>query len=539
MMSISAPSDPNRMHPQFRSHFIMTLRFVAPCLAASLLHLGVAFAQVDPNAPSDSPEEVIPVAPIDQEVIESNSIVKVNVTSQAYSPRIPWQKQQSGTRRGLGVVLEGEKVLVTGQIVADATYIELELPASGRKLPAKVSVVDYEASLALLESADPAKTKDFFAGLTSMEVDASATTGDALEVWQAGRTGDVLVTPLQVSKVSTQGYVVPTSGFLVYEATGIIRSEANSFTLPVIKDGKLAGLLLRYDSKNQVATVLPTPIIEHFLTDVADGSYQGFPSLGVKFEVTMDDQFREYLGLEKDQPGVFVSSVLSGGSAEKAGVEEGDIMLAVNGREIDSRGDYKDPIYGALSISHEVRGRAFVGDSVELRLLRDGEEVVLKGKLARKEPEDYLVWPYMFDRAPRYLLNGGLLFQELSRPYLDAFGDRAAGGAILRLSRIARHPEAYEEEGRKKVVFLSAVLPTPSTQGYQRLGGQVVDKVNGRPILDMNDLDAAFNEPKDGLHVIELADYPHIVHLDAVGVERDNLQLMNGMFRVGSLKQLD
>ncbi len=479
------------------------------------------------------------VSTVGHTVIRSSSIVKVNVTSQGYSPRIPWQKQQSGTRRGLGVVLDGRKILVTGQIVADATYIELELPESGQKLPAKVDVVDYETNLALLTPAAPAKEEDFFKGLTPMSVDTSARIGDSIQVWQAGRVGDLIVTPLEISKVATEGYVVPNAGFLVYEAIGIIRSEANSFTLPVVKDGKLAGLLLRYDSKNQVATILPAPIIDHFLTDLKDGEYDGFPGLGVKFEVTLDDQFRDYLGLEKDAPGVLVSNVQDGGTADQAGVKEGDIMVSINGHEIDSRGDYDDPQFGALSISHVVRGRAFVDDPAKLVVLRDGEKITLNGKLSRKDPEDYLVWPYTFDRAPRYLLNGGLLFQELSQPYLDAFGDRSAGGAILRLSRLARHPEEYEEAGRKKLIFLSAVLPTPSTQGYEKLGGQVVNTVNGQAINDMNDLDAAFKKPQDGLHVIELADYPFVIHLDAVSVERDNLQLMNGMFRVGSLKQLD
>lgn len=496
-------------------------------------------AETDFDGDGEEEEEEAPVGAIGHSVTRSNSIVKVNVTSQGYSPRIPWQKQQSGTRRGLGVVLEGRKILVTGQIVADATYIELELPESGKKLAAKVDVVDYEANLALLTPAAPAKEDDFFEGLAPMSVDTSARIGDELEVWQAGRVGDIIVTPLEISKVATEGYVVPNAGFLVYEAIGIIRSEANSFTLPVVKDEKLAGLLLRYDSKNQVATILPAPIIDHFLNDVKDGKHDGFPSLGVKFEVTMDDQFREYLGLKEDAPGVFVSSVQAGTTADKAGVEKGDVMISINGHEIDARGDYKDPQYGALSISHVVRGQAFVGDEAKLVVLRDGKELTLTGKLARKEPEDYLVWPYTFDRAPRYLLNGGLLFQELTQPYLDAFGDRSAGGAILRLSKIARHPEEYEEAGRKKLIFLSAVLPTPSTQGYERLGGQVVNTVNGQAIKDMNDLDEAFKKPQDGLHIIELAEFPFIVHLDAVGVERDNLQLMNGMFRVGSLKQLD
>ncbi|MFY7895305.1 MAG: hypothetical protein ACOVP8_03650, partial [Phycisphaerales bacterium] len=40
---------------------------------------------------------------------------------------------------------------------------------------------------------------------------------------------------------------------------------------------------------------------------------------------------------------------------------------------------------------------------------------------------------------------GGLLFQELSQPYLDAFGEEQRSGAILRLARIATNPEKYEE----------------------------------------------------------------------------------------------
>jgi hypothetical protein len=73
--------------------------------------------------------------------------------------------------------------------------------------------------------------------------------------------------------------------------------------------------------------------------------------------------------------------------------------------------------------------------------------VTLNGTLARKKPEAHLVLPYQFDRGPRYVLMGGLLFQELSQPYLDAFGEEQRSGAILRLARIATNPEKYEEAG--------------------------------------------------------------------------------------------
>ena len=479
-----------------------------------------------------------PVA-IRESVIRTNAIVKVNANSQGFNPHIPWQKETPGSKRGLGVVLAGNRILVTGQMVANATYIELELPESGQKLAAKVVAVDYEANVALLGSASPAKEKDFFSTLKPITLDASSRIGDSLAVWQIGRVGDLIATPMTLAKVMTQTYVVDSASFLVYEATGTIRSEGNSFTLPLVKGGKLAGLLLRYDSKNTTATFVPAPIIEHFLKDSADGKYDGFPSLGVEMQQTLDEQFREYLGMKPGQKGAFISGVSKGATAEKIGVKEGDIILAVNGHAIDSRGDYQDPQFGALSMGHIVRGRSFVGDKVEIKVLREGKEVVLEGPLTRKNPSDFLVTPYIFDRGPNYVMMGGLLFQELSKPYLQAFGGDQQSGAVLRLSRIAEHPEEYEKAGRKKLIFLSAVLPTPSAQGYERLGGQVVNQVNGKKINELRDLDEAFKQPKDGIHVIELADFPKILYLDAISAERDNLKLVGGAYRIGSLKRLE
>lgn len=474
-----------------------------------------------------------------QQVVQNNSLVRVNATSQPYSLHLPWQKESPSSRRGLGVVLAGNRVLVTGQMVANATYIELELPEKGQKISAKVVAVDYEANLALLESAPSDKQKAFFAGLKPMAVDTSTRIDDKVDILQTGRVGELIKSELRISKVMTRRYNVEGSGFLVYEANNIVRSEANSFTLPVVKSGKLVGLLLSYDSKNQVTTILPAPIIEHFLKDVADGSYEGFPSLGMELQTTLDEQFREFLGLKPDAPGVLISMVMKGGSAEKAGMKKGDILVAINGFGIDSRGDYRDPQFGALSSSHLVRGRAYVGDKVEIQVIREGKEVTLKGELTRRKPDDFLVLPYLFDKGPRYVLMGGLLFQELSHPYLDAFGDEQRGGAILRLSRVASHPDKYEEEGRKKLVFLSLVLPTPSAQGYDKLGGQVVNKVNGKAIKDLNDLNEAFKSVKDTTHVIELNDFPHILYLDTATAANDNKRLLGGAYRIGSLMRLE
>jgi S1-C subfamily serine protease len=472
-------------------------------------------------------------------IIRTDALVKVNASIQQYHPYLPWQKQSPGGRRGLGVVMPNKRVLVTAQMATDATYIELELPETEAKIPARVVGIDYEANLALLEgAADEKRVGSFFSKLKPIEVEDRVSKGDMLNIWQSDRVGDLIVTPLRVSKILTSPYVVDGSNYLVYEAQGIIRSEGNSFTLPVVKGGKLAGLLLRYDSKNQLTTILPGSIISHFLKDIADGNMEGFPSLGAQFQQTMDEQFREYLGLKPDQGGMYVSAVVKGNTADLLGLRKGDIVLSINGFAVDSRGDYIDPDFGRLNMSHIVRGKAYVGDPVEIKVIREGTELTLKGKLIRKQPQDYLVWPYLFDRGPNYLVHGGLVFQELSKPYLDGFRENQ-NADVSRLSYLADHPEEMEEQGRKKLVFLSIVLPTPSAQGYTNLGGNIINKINGKPILQLADAVEAFKSPKDGVHTIELNEFPRFLYLDAAQAEKDNAAMQGGSFRIGKLSRIE
>lgn len=467
----------------------------------------------------------------------NTSLLKVNVTQQPWNYRIPWQKVSPSSRRGLGVLLEKRQILVTAQLIADATYIELEQADSGRKLPAKVRAVDYDANLALLEpTEDPGK---FFNALKPLTVETNARIGDRLEVWQLDRVGELITSEVVISKIMTSRYFLDTSMFLVYEANNIIRSEANSFTLPVIKGGKLAGLLLSYDSKNLSSLVLPGPIIAHFLKDITDGNYQGFPSLGIEFQKTLDPQFREYLGMTDEQDGIYVSAVSKGGSAESIGIKVGDIILEMNGHAVDARGDYNDARFGRLNISHIVRGQSFVGDEIKVKILRGGKVENLTGKLTRKLPKDYLVPPYLFDRGANFLVQGGLVFQELSMPFLQSFGADWETNAPLRLVFVAKHSDDYEKKGFRKVVVLTNTLPTRSTQGYERLAGVILTRVNGHPVADLADLEKAFKDPQDGIHKLEFEEAPRTIYLDAITCERDNLRLLEGVYRLGSLKRID
>ncbi|MDF1850460.1 MAG: PDZ domain-containing protein [Verrucomicrobiales bacterium] len=471
-----------------------------------------------------------------QDVSPENSIVRVNATLQQYNFLRPWEKGAPTPRRGLGPVLEGNRVLVTSELVVNSTYLELEHPSSGARVPAKIVGLDYEANLAVLE---PANTNsEVFEGLVPIELDQSTKAGDTLDVWQIEDNGDGVSTSVDVLRVNVGRYFIPGSVFLLYQVKGSLQARVNSFTLPVVKNGKLAGMLLSYSSKEQTASVLAAPIIQAFLDDLEDGDYQGFPNLGINVTQTLDETLREFVGIDDKEGGVFLRSVAKDSSAEKAGLKKGDVILAVNGKAIDSRGNYTDETYGKLSFSHLVRGAAAVGDKVTMDIIREGKPEKIEVELIRKAPADYLIDPYMFDRGPKYVIFGGLIFQELTLPYLESWGDEWKTRAPFKLVHAQANPEKWEKEGRDKLVFLSNVLKTPSTLGYEGINSAIITKVNGKSIANIKELSAALAEvPEDGIHKIEFTDFPKIIYVEDRASKFVNQQLQQ--YGIGQLQRLD
>jgi len=471
-----------------------------------------------------------------QKSTPEKSIVRVNATLQDYSFLRPWEKGAPTPRRGLGAVLEGNRVLITAEMCVNATFLELEHPSSGARVTARIAGIDYEANLAVLEPADT--NSKVFEGLEPLVFDDTVVAGDTLQVWQVEDNGDGVSTDVDVLRVDVGRYFIPGSVFLLYQVKGSLQARTNSFTLPVVKNGKLVGMLLSYSSKEQTASVLPTPIVEAFLADIADGNHEGFPNLGISFAQTLDETFREFNGIADQEGGIFVREVGKGGSADKAGIKEGDVILSINGQPIDSRGNYNHPKYGKLSFSHLVRGGVKVGETIPLKLIRDGKPLTIDVTLARKMPEDFLIDPYMFDRGPKYVIFGGMIFQELTLPYLESWGEDWTNRAPFNLVYANSEPHPYEEEGREKLVFLSNVLKTPSTLGYEAISSVVVTKVNGTFIKSIKDLAAAFADvPEDGLHTIEFDDYPKVIYVDDRVSRLVNEQLVQ--YGISELERLE
>ena len=84
----------------------------------------------------------------------SPSVVKVFVTSSPWDPFTPWQRVGTETSTGSATVLSGNRLLTNAHVVEDAVSLEVKAGQPGSRYAARVSFVDAQADLALLEVED-------------------------------------------------------------------------------------------------------------------------------------------------------------------------------------------------------------------------------------------------------------------------------------------------------------------------------------------------------------------------------------------------
>src|SRR6184192_3019563 len=381
------------------------------------------------------------------------SLVRVNVTGQPYDYFRPWQKKAPLSKRALGAVLSKGRVLVTADLVTNQNYVELERAESGEKTAANVEVIDYEANLALLEPSE----KNFLDGIAPLDIAGDTVVGDRLAAWQLEQTGALVATEGLVTTIQMTHYPVDVGQFLTYRISIPMQYRENSYTIPLVKNNKLAGLLLRYDPRGQLIDAIPAPIITHFLKEAESEHYRGFPAVGFSFFPTRDPQLRKFAGQTGKAGGVYVTNVEPGTPAMKAGLQVGDIVTSIGNHEIDQNGNYVDPLYGKIEFTNLLTAHAYAGDVVPFKIQRSSKPMQLNMTLEHRDTKDYVSPPYNLDQPPRYYVLGGLIFQELSLQYLKEWGMNWQREAPQRLVYFDHFQSELFPDRNRRIVILSQV----------------------------------------------------------------------------------
>ncbi len=179
-------------------------------------------------------------APVDE---SRGSLVRVRASIQPYDQFRPWQKKAPFGLNGTGVVLPGGKVLATAALVENRTEVGLEKPGSAEKCAAEVEAIDYEANLALLRPTDA----KFLQGFAGVKMGPALRAGDTAQVWQLDKNGEMLRNQAEVLSAGVGRYPADEAGFLVYGVRVSLPKRDDSYTLPMMRDGMLVGMMMGYD----------------------------------------------------------------------------------------------------------------------------------------------------------------------------------------------------------------------------------------------------------------------------------------------------
>jgi len=409
-----------------------------------------------------------------------DSMVKIYSVQNEPDYDNPWNMRGPEAFSGSGCIIEGNRILTNAHVVSDHTFIMVRLHGQSQKHPAKVVAVSHEADLALLSVDEPA----FFKGVKPLRLGELPEVEQEVIVCGFPEGGDTLSTTKGViSRIELQRYAHSLIKLLAGQLDAAI-NPGNSGG-PVLVGDRIVGVVMQARKKSQnIGYMVPAPVIDHFLIDMEDGRYDGFPEDGIVIQPLENESLKRMFGLNKDQSGALVSAVTTGSPAEGK-IFAGDVLLAIDGHRIadDSTVEFRPG--ERTGCDFYVKQRQ-IGEDLVYEILRQGQMETVRLKLDKNTGSGRLVPMKRYDVQPTYYVYGGLVFCPLTLNYLLSWGDDWSEDAPYNLLTYFVDGELTREG--EEVVVIIKVLASNLNNGYDDLVDSRIVEVNGKPIRNLQDL---------------------------------------------------
>ncbi len=262
------------------------------------------------------------------------SVVLVQVYRSRYDWSLPWRQEAVEGSLGSGFLIEGGRVVTNAHVVADAREVLVRRPDQANPYVATVEAVGNDCDLAVLSVSDPAFTR----GLKPLPLGDVPRSGSRVQTYGFPLGGqDVSSTAGIVSRVESRGYVHSGIDAHLVVQTDAAINPGNSGG-PVMQEGRVVGVAFQgYPGFDNMGFFIPMPVVRHFLADIHDGQYTGFPDSGLQTTPLLSPSYRRERGLPEGKGGVVVDFVAPGGTADGV-VEPGDVIVAVEGVPVANDG---------------------------------------------------------------------------------------------------------------------------------------------------------------------------------------------------------
>ena len=404
-----------------------------------------------------------------QNELIKESIVKIYTVAKSPDFTRPWNSSMYRVT-GSGAVISGNRILTNAHVVANHTFIEVRRYGETRRYEAKVQSVSHQADLALITVLD----KSFFKGIKPLELGKLPKIEQEISVFGYPTGGNTLsITQGIVSRIEHHRYVHSNEKFLAIQVDAAI-NPGNSGG-PAISDGKIVGVVMQNMSHaNSIGYLVPTMIIDHFLKDIEDGKYDGFPHTGLTIEKLENPTLRSFYHLDNNVSGELVAGWVYNSTARNF-FKKGDIITAIDGHKIENDGTVEFRYHEYTSMKYYVDLHQ-MGEQVSFDIIRDRQPKKIFLPLVHKVDDMLLVKTKRYDTMPTYFIYGGYVFTKLTSNLLMQYGSSA-----LELRYLATQ---YPTAERKEIVILLKVLASSLSVGNYGIQRWVISKVNGETFPD-------------------------------------------------------
>lgn len=440
------------------------------------------------------------------------SIVKIYTVSKHPNYLEPWNSTVSRSS-GSGSIISGNRILTNAHVVANETFLEVKKYGDTKRYQAKVLEVSHETDLALLEVDD----ENFFKDTTALTFGTLPEMQDKVTVYGYPMGGNTIsVSTGIVSRIEHNHYAHSGQSFLSIQIDAAI-NPGNSGG-PTISNGKIVGVVMQQIAMSQnIGYMVPVDVVQHFLKDVADGSHDGFPKLGIYTEMIENPTQKEYYRLDEKAGGILVIDIIHN-SPFKDVLQKEDIITAIDGHKIESDGTvaFRENQYTHFKYYIDMHQ---YGDEITLDVLRNAKKMTLKVNLPnKKHPESSRYAALEYDKMPTYFMLGGYVFSPLTQN-------------ILNSSRQSLLPLRYKStkfptKEKQALVVLLKVLPSSLSRGNYSVGLWEIEKVNDKVFKDFKEFYTLVMKSKEKYIVLEDEDGSKLVidREKAQAVEKELLQ---------------
>jgi len=386
----------------------------------------------------------------------------------------PWQVASIDGSTGSGVILEGNQILTAAHVIEYSQSIYVRKTGSQEEYEAELKYISDSSDLALLV----VKDEEFFEGTKSIELGELPNLGDDVLTWGFPVGGTRLaITKGTVSRIDMDSYVHSEAENLVCQIDAAINPGSSGGGAFI--NGRLAGITfqgMNGDDVENLGYFIPTPVIRQFLQDTKDGQVNGVPMLGVNIQKMENPQLREKYQMKPHMTGVLVNVSLIKSVDDTNTIQSDDVILEVNGNNVGNDGTIPFLTGDRIGFNMLIT-QLQVGAVVSVRLLRNGEEMLIDVLVKYNRQDAQLVIPHQSDFVPDYEIVGGLVFQELSRDYINSSFNENEEPAWM--AEVYGNRKEQGLDANEEIVFLATILPDKVNKGYRYFEDERVESVNG------------------------------------------------------------